>query len=134
MLGKHNRSYWVVLLLVALFGGACTGLPGSSPPAGNMRVMPEGDAAQGWQKLQTYGCHTCHTIPGVPGFEAVVGPPLNRWAERHYIAGTLPNTPDNLVLWLQFPQSIEPGTAMPNLGVSEQDARDMGAYLYTLRR
>jgi cytochrome c1 len=52
---------------------------------------------------------------------------------RRYIAGRLPNTPNNLIGWLQSPQSIEPGSVMPNLGVTQRDARDMAAYLYTLR-
>jgi len=94
--------------------------------------MPGGDPAQGAIALRDYGCHSCHVIPGVRGANALVGPPLTAWAQRHYIAGTLSNTPENLRYWLQYPQSVEPGTAMPDLGVTEQDARDMGAYLYTL--
>ncbi len=71
-----------------------------------------------------FGCGSCHTIPGVRGADAMVGPPLN---------GRLPNTPENLVHWIVTPQTVEPGTAMPNLGVSEREARDMAAYLYKLR-
>jgi cytochrome c2 len=59
---------------------------------------------------------------------------LNDWAERHFIAGLLPNTPDHLIEWIRFPQSISPGNAMPDMGVDEADARDMAAYLYTLGR
>jgi cytochrome c len=70
----------------------------------------------------------------VPHAYATVGPPLNDWADRHFIAGHLANNPDNLILWLRFPQEVDPGNAMPDLGVSEQDARDISAYLYTLRR
>lgn len=96
--------------------------------------MPGGDAERGREQLQAYGCGACHTIPGVPGATATVGPPLTNWGERHYIAGSLTNSPENLIEWLRFPQQIEPGTAMPNMDVTEQDARDMGAYLYTLER
>jgi cytochrome c len=63
----------------------------------------------------------------------MVGPPLTMFARRAYIAGRLPNVPDNLIRWLQDPQGVEPGTAMPNLGVGPPVARDMAAYLYTLR-
>ena len=98
------------------------------------RQMPGGNAQQGRQALQDYGCHSCHTIPGVPGADATVGPPLNDWADRHYIAGRLPNTAENLLLFVQFPQTVSPGIAMPDMDVTEQDARDIGAYLYTLRR
>ena len=55
------------------------------------------------------------------------------FARRAYIAGQLPNDPENLVRWIQDPQGVEPGTAMPNLGVTAAVARDMAAYLYTLR-
>lgn len=98
------------------------------------RQMPGGNAQQGRQALLDYGCHSCHTIPGVPGADATVGPPLYDWADRHYIAGRLPNTAENLLLFVQFPQTVAPGIAMPDMDVTEQDARDIGAYLYTLRR
>jgi cytochrome c2 len=94
--------------------------------------VPGGDAERGRQTLGDYGCHACHTIPGVPEADAMVGPPLTDWAQRRYIAGLLPNTPENLVKWLRYPQDVEPGTVMPNMDVTEQDARDMAAYLYTL--
>lgn len=96
--------------------------------------MPGGDPQRGWQALQDYGCYACHTIPGVPRANTTIGPPLNDWADRHDIAGRLPDTPENLILFVQSPQTVSPGIAMPDMGVTEQDARDMGAYLYTLRR
>jgi cytochrome c1 len=83
--------------------------------------------------LYNYGCGACHTIPGIPGANATVGPPLTNWAERGYIAGIMSNTPENLLLWLQMPQEIRPGSVMPNMDVTDQAARDMSAYLYTLR-
>ena len=91
-----------------------------------------GDPELGRDALREYGCIACHSVPGVRGPDAYVGPPLTAWAERIYIAGSLPNEPDNLVYWIQFPDAVEPGTAMPTLGVSEEDARDIAAYLYTL--
>jgi len=95
---------------------------------------PGGDVELGWQAIQDYGCHSCHLVPGVPGANSLVGPPLTGWAERRYIAGVLPNTPAYLIQWLRYPQAIQPGTAMPNMGVTEQDARHIAAYLYTLKR
>jgi cytochrome c1 len=100
--------------------------------AGAARI-PAGDPVRGWQAIQNYGCHSCHRIPGVPGANGLAGPPLTAWAGRHYIAGKLPNEPDHLVQWIRFPQAIEPGTAMPNMGVTEPDAQDIAAYLYTLQ-
>lgn len=90
------------------------------------------EAKQGIQALDDYGCSSCHTIPGVHQANGIVGPPLHFWASRSYIAGALVNNPDNLVDWLMDPQAVEPGTAMPQMGVSEAAARNIGAYLYTL--
>jgi cytochrome c1 len=53
-------------------------------------------------------------------------------ASRAYVAGMLPNTPDNMREWIMHPQRIKPKNAMPEVGLSESDARDITAYLYTL--
>lgn len=91
-----------------------------------------GDAKRGQRALFQYACNACHSIPGVTGADVHVGPPLAGIARRTLIAGTLANTPDNLVLWLRATQRVKPMTAMPQLGLSEQDARDIAAYLATL--
>ena len=80
-----------------------------------------------------YGCGTCHTISEVPGAKGLLGPPLDGIGSRVHLAGQLPNTPENMMRWIRDPESIERGTAMPNLGVTEQDSRDLAAFLYTLR-
>ncbi len=49
------------------------------------------------------------------------------------IAGLLPNTPENLEAWLENPQAIVPGNAMPNMELKKDEARDIATYLYTLR-
>ncbi len=95
-------------------------------------VVEGGDPTRGRQSIQHYGCHSCHRIPGIPGARSYVGPPLIAWSERHFIAGSLENTPENLINWIMHPQSIEPGSAMPDMNVIEQDARDIAAYLFTL--
>jgi cytochrome c2 len=92
-----------------------------------------GDAERGKVAIHQYACTTCHLVPGIVGPHAPVGPPLGRIGTREYIAGMLPNTPENMLRWLRVPQDVNPRTAMPNLGVTERDARDMAAYLYTLR-
>jgi cytochrome c len=80
-----------------------------------------------------YGCPTCHVISGVPGAVGKVGPPLESLGQRSYLAGTLSNTPGNLEHWLMHPQSIHPGTAMPEMGVTPADAREIGKFLYDRR-
>jgi cytochrome c1 len=75
---------------------------------------------------------TCHTIPGIAGARGQVGPPLDRFAQRVYVADVVPNTPANLVAWIRNPPAIDPLTAMPASGLGEAAARDVAAYLYTL--
>lgn len=126
MLNPTRRLFWLLLLLLLI---SCQSASGNEVPS----FVVDGDADRGRQTILEYGCGSCHIIPDIPGANATVGPPLTYWADRVYIAGTLPNRPENLVQWLMDPQAIEPGTAMPDLLVTEQDARDMSAYLYTLR-
>ncbi len=80
-----------------------------------------------------YGCAGCHDIPGVGGPEGFVGPPLGTVGKRIYIAGVMTNTPSNRVRWIMDPPSVDPMTAMPVTGISETEARDVAAYLYSLR-
>lgn len=82
--------------------------------------------------FQQYACTSCHVIPGIVGANTHVGPPLDGLAQRRYLAGSIANTPVNLVRWIRDPRAIAPGTAMPDLGVGGQAALDMAAYLYTL--
>jgi cytochrome c2 len=76
-----------------------------------------------------YGCPACHVIRGVPGAVGKVGPSLDGLAQRSYLAGTLQNSPENLVHWIEHPQQIHPGTAMPEMGVTSRDARQIAAFL-----
>jgi cytochrome c1 len=91
------------------------------------------DREAGRLLLRQYGCGACHHIPGVAAARGNVGPPLDRLAKRVYLAGSLPNTPENLVGWIRHPQKYEPRTAMPDMQVTEEHARRMVAYLRTLK-
>jgi cytochrome c len=91
----------------------------------------EGDAGRGHERIEYYGCGACHRIGGVEGANGRVGPSLRHFDANRFIAGRLPNTPDNVVRWILDPQAIEPDTIMPDLGLSEAEARDVAAYLYT---
>lgn len=96
-------------------------------------VYTGGNALRGAKVIDRYRCGACHSIPGIDNANGLVGPPLMWWSRRTFIAGELPNKPENLVHWIRSPQSIVPGNAMPDLGLSEEEARDAAAYLYTLR-
>lgn len=117
-----------VAVLVTLSVVACT--RGTGKP----HVEVAGDPSLGKSALVNYGCISCHSVPGVAGADTLVGPPLTAWSDRTYIAGMLPNTPDNLVAWIMNPQAVVPGNAMPYLGVTKTDAENIAAYLYTLDR
>lgn len=82
--------------------------------------------------LARYQCGACHTIPGVPSSRGKVAQPLDAWRHRSYIAGRLPNREDVLVRWIVQPDALVPGTLMPSMGVSAEDAQAMAAYLFTL--
>jgi mono/diheme cytochrome c family protein len=93
----------------------------------------EPSARRGVHAINQYMCATCHHIPGIVGANAPVGPPLSGIGSRTFIAGVLPNTTENMVRWLRDPPSIDANTAMPDLGVTERDARDIAAYLDKLK-
>lgn len=124
-----------LLLTVVLMAPAGTACRGNNPAYG-VAYSPSvqgGNPAHGPAVIEAYGCGSCHTIPGVRNARGLVGPPLLWWSRRTFIAGEVPNTPENLVHWIRSPQAIEAHTAMPTLGLSDQEARDVAAYLYTLR-
>jgi len=96
-------------------------------------VVPGGDIEQGLRLVTQYQCGACHVIPGVQGAAGDTGPSLDYIGRLSYIAGGIPNRPDNMVRWLRVPHAVKPGTEMPPMGLTEQEARHMAAYLYTLR-
>jgi len=93
------------------------------------RVAARRDAARGKVVLTQWACQACHRIPGVTGPDVHVGPPLKDLRDRKFIAGSLPTSEESLVNWIMHTHSVDPQTAMPQLGVPEQDARDIAAYL-----
>lgn len=88
---------------------------------------------RGRATIRTYGCGKCHTIPGIRGANGVVGPPLQSVGRRTYIGGNFPNNPEMLTRWIMAPQKLKPKTAMPTLGLSESESRDVATYLETLK-
>ena len=106
---------------------------GSSDAERTAEVTTGGNVQQGATAITRYGCGSCHVIPGISGAAGKAGPPLTGIADRIYIAGMLRNTPPNMMHWIEDPQSVNPKTVMPNLGVTPRDAADIAGYLYTLR-
>jgi cytochrome c len=110
-----NRFSMPPALILSLAALGCSKAP-----------VPERQATD---MIVQYGCQTCHVIPGVPGAVGKVGPSLDTLNQRSYLAGTMSNTPETLQRWIMHPQSIHPGTAMPEMGVTQDDAKVIAAYL-----
>lgn len=117
-----------------IFGGAlaCCNDEGAGAARAGAQIAG-GDPTKGAHEIEQIGCGSCHTIPGVAGANGLVGPPLDHMGRRIYVAGLLRNTPENLARWIRDPQSIVPGNAMPDMGLSESQSRDIAAYLSTLK-
>ncbi len=139
----NRASVWplATAAAAALLGG-CDGALDGVRALGNqhavvapgvMHRVLQGDPERGRRLLTAHACNTCHMIPGERAPAAHVGPPLTGFARRTNIGGSLPNKPETLVRFIMNAPSELPGTGMPDLEVSEPEARDIAALLYTLR-
>ena len=129
------RALLLILLIAAGLAIAAGGMAWNADRREAVRKAQEltgGNVENGRRALAAYGCVACHTIPGIRLARGKVGPRLEGLRERVYIAGVLPNTPENMIWWIQHPQSVDPKTAMPETGIGPTDARDVAAYLYSL--
>lgn len=132
----RQRAAATTLIVCLAASIALTGCEDVAPWRGRQGALTQvagGDAQKGARYIAAIGCGACHSIPGVSGAAGLVGPPLDNIGRRAYIAGLLRNTPANLEAWLRDPQKIAPGNVMPNMGITEEQSRDIAAYLYTLR-
>lgn len=119
--------------ILSVMTSLCALLLSACEQGGEPARVAGGDALQGQRLMAQYQCGACHAIPGVAAARGTAGPPLEGFGRRSYIAGRIPNLPDELSRWLVDPPAMKPGTLMPDMGVSDDDARHMAAYLYTLR-
>ena len=119
------------LFPVAAIGLVALATAGCGGSTTKVDVGGGANASHAPAEIVAYGCGACHTIAGVSGANADIGPNLDHFSQRRYIAGRLPNTAPNLIRWIESPQQVDPGNVMPDLGVSDQNARDIAAYLYS---
>jgi len=122
----------VLVVVGVLAGGAVQYVQGRQEVERKAALITGGDPHAGKQLIVQNGCGGCHDIPGVPGARGLSGPPLAKWGSRVYIAGKFENNPGNLVRWVQDAQAMDPGVAMPDMNLTDRQARDVAAYLYTL--
>ena len=126
----NARRVATILIAVVLVGGVLGGCErGEQSSTPNFRA----DADRGKTLVQQLGCGGCHLIPNVAHADGNVGPPLLHVGTRVYIGGVLRNSPENMSIWLQDPQKVLPGNAMPAMGISREDSRDITAFLYSLK-
>jgi len=126
------RTAWLspALLLLALTASCKSG---NERALAEARAIVGGDPVRGKFLMLRYGCGGCHRIPGIVGAAGKSAPSLEHLVQEAYISGNLPNTPENVIRWIQFPHSILPKTKMPEMGISSSDARDLTTYLWSLR-
>jgi cytochrome c len=124
---RAKALYFGLAITAGIFLSACSGQVNNLP---ELRAFTPENVEAGRHLIAGYGCGSCHSIPGIPGADALAAPPLDHFYDRRYIAGVLPNTQDNLIRWISSPQQIKPANGMPDLGVTDDEARDIAAYLY----
>ncbi|MCB1669554.1 MAG: c-type cytochrome [Pseudomonadales bacterium] len=124
-----SRSYLLSVVLVLGLAGCSEAAAPDNSDTSTANPQPR----LGARLISRFDCGSCHSIPGIRGASGVVGPPLTAFARRAYIAGRRPNTAENLENWLVNPRQTDAETAMPDLGISAQQARHIRAYLYTLK-
>jgi cytochrome c2 len=116
---------WLVLACFGLV--ACDGPPDRTPTLG------DADAAAGLRLVIEKGCVACHTFPDVKWPRGGLGPSLHGFARQGLIAGRLPNQPGVLMQFVRNAPGLVPGSAMPAITMTDQEARDVTAYLLTLQ-
>jgi len=126
-----------LLLASGVVGALASGIVQHRETAAQTRRVAEaitrGSVEAGRSAITRNGCGACHIIPGVATATGRAGPSLRGLSRRAVVGGRLSNDPQNLIVWIRIPEHVSPGTAMPEQGLSDRDARDIAAYLYTLR-
>ena len=126
----QSRLKWLASIVALVFVITGCGLLASSP---DPRVEETGgNVERGKDLMRTHGCVTCHSAPGMASVENGYGPDLDGFANNRLIAGQAENDPETLIQFLLVPYSVAPGTSMPTVDISEEDARDIATWLYTL--
>ncbi|MER8522838.1 MULTISPECIES: cytochrome c [unclassified Mesorhizobium] len=124
----------VIVVLVAALAGISLYFEQSRRVEQKADNATGGVSARAIPIMMANGCAGCHTITGVPGAQGLVGPRLDAsLPTRVYVGGVLRNRPENLIRWIRGAREINPHTAMPSTRISEQEARDVAAYLYSLK-
>jgi mono/diheme cytochrome c family protein len=101
-------------------------------PPEDRHAMPQADPERGRIIMNRTGCGSCHRLPGVWP-KGTVGPSLGDFAQQTLIAGRLPNRAGVLAGYVRNAPAFAPGSGMPAMPLTDNEARDVAAYLYTQR-
>ena len=141
----RRRAAFLAPIVLTLLLAACASsstpaaapTPRASPESLRRRALTPapnvpGNPNAGRQLFVSAGCAGCHTLNNLPGASGVAGPNLTNVVLRPTLAGeTIPLTPDTLTRFLLDPSAVKPGSTMPSVGLTESEARDLAAFLYS---
>lgn len=128
ILARSRRCSLRLVLCAAACGlAACDGPPDRTPK------LDAADVARGLRLVAEKGCVACHAFPDVAWPRGALGPSLENFGAQGLIAGRLPNQPGVLMQFVRDAPALVPGTAMPAMPMSDQEARDVTAYLLQLK-
>jgi cytochrome c oxidase subunit 2 len=151
LIPNHPNTMWMDPQLTGLYLGQCAQYCGTQHAKMLLRVYVQSrqefdhwvaqqsqpaqtiiPVSEGQRIFETTACINCHAVTGTVA-DGRFGPDLTHLMSRETIAsGAAPNTPENLRLWIQNPDSIKPGSKMPAMGLSDQQLDAVTAYLATL--
>ncbi len=119
--------------LARWLAAACAGLTACDGPPDRTPTLGDADRQKGRQLVIDKGCVACHTFPDVAWPRGGLGPALGHFGYQGLIAGQLPNQPGVLMQFVRNAPALVPGSAMPAVPMSDQEARDVTAYLLQLK-
>lgn len=128
----HQTIHVRQILFTSMLTGLVLLLAACQGDESEQVTVEGGDPERGEELVMEYECGSCHFIPGIEDSQGHDAPGLQMWPNRAFVAGAAPNEPENVMQFLRDPDSIKPGTAMPDLGISEEEARHITAFLFTV--
>lgn len=147
MTGRFRRAALAGAAVAALALAACAppqpppppaapAAKSAAPAAAGSGAAVAGDPAAGRMLFTSKGCIACHTAQGVPNASGTIGPNLTGIGDptkKPTLTDGGANTPEHIREWIKDPQTLKPGTMMPNLQLTDKEADDLTALLLTLK-
>ena len=152
LIPNHPNDMWIDPLQPGIYLGQCAQFCGVQHANMLLRVyvdppekfqawvaneakpaVQDPSVADGRRVFETEACMNCHTVRGTAA-TGRFGPDLTHLASRDTLAsGIIPNTRDNLRLWIKNPDTFKPGSLMPAMQLSETQLNQVTDYLETLK-